>query len=163
MSKNRQVTIEGYTADELLGLLQENVDSLILCGNPIAFRVGTAEILGQFKIEDQTLVVELAHIDGGGEGVLPTLWALVERYAKTKHLPAVKWIVHAVHCAKPNLKLRRLLELKGFTIQRISGGAEAYTCTTKIRGSYTDILSLFGKIDYNEEYDHKLARKGKRE
>jgi hypothetical protein len=58
--------------------------------------------------------------------VLPTLWSLAERYAAGKRLQRVEWIVHAVHCAQPNLKLRRILELKGFTIEMMSHVGEVY-------------------------------------
>jgi hypothetical protein len=79
MSKNKQITIEGYTTEELLHLPEEQIDAFLLCNEPVAFRVGSAEILGQFKVNNDSLVVELAHIDGGGEGVLPTIWSLAER------------------------------------------------------------------------------------
>ena len=39
---------------------------------------GTAEILGEFKVKGESLIVELAQIDGGGEGVLPTLSLLAQ-------------------------------------------------------------------------------------
>jgi hypothetical protein len=126
MSNNKQITIEGYTAEEILNLPEEQVDAFVLCNEPVAFRIGSAEILGQFKINIDSLVVELAHIAGGGEGVLSTIWLLAERYASKKNLKTVEWIVHAIYCAKPNLKLRRLLELKGFTVKNISGVGEAY-------------------------------------
>jgi hypothetical protein len=41
-------------------------------------------------------------------------------------LSGVEWIVHAVSCAKPNLKLRRVLEHRGFIIETIDGIGEAY-------------------------------------
>ncbi len=126
MSEHKQITIEGYTEDELLGLSEEQIDAFILCNSPIIFKLGSAGILGQFKIDTDTLTVELAHIDGGGEGVLPTIWSLVERYATRKRLTKVEWIVHAVDCAKPNLKLRRILKMKGFKIEQIAGRGEAY-------------------------------------
>lgn len=68
-------------------------------------------MLGQFQVKEARLVVELAQIDGGGEGILQTLWHLSEHYARSRGLDSVEWIVHAVHCARPNLKLRRVLEL----------------------------------------------------
>jgi hypothetical protein len=126
MTENRQITIEGYTAEELLDLPEGQIDAFVLCNEPVAFQVGSAEILGHFRINNDSLVVELAHIDGGGEGVLPTIWSLAERYASKKGLKTVEWIVHAVHCAKPNPKLRRILELKGFKVENIYGMGEAY-------------------------------------
>ena len=69
----RQINIEGYSPDEILNLPDEQLGALVLSGEPIVFRAGTAEILGEFKVKRESLIVELAQIDGGGEGVLPTL------------------------------------------------------------------------------------------
>ena len=85
-----------------------------------------AEILGQFRVTNDRLVLELAQIDGGGEGVLPTIWNLAERYARLEHLKTVEWIVHAVHCAKPNLRLRDVLKRRGFVVENLPGIGETY-------------------------------------
>jgi len=122
----RQINIEGYSADEILNLPDEQVDDFVLCGRPIVFRAGSAEILGDFKINDQSLIVELAQIDGGGEGILPTLTSLAQKYAKKRGLTKVEWIVHALNCAEPNLKLRRVMERRGFQIVEIEGAGKAF-------------------------------------
>jgi hypothetical protein len=122
----RQIDIEGYSADEILNLPDEQVDELVLCGRPIVFRAGSAEILGEFKINDERLIVELAQIDGGGEGILPTLTSLAQRYARKRGLKKVEWIVHALNCAEPNLKLRRVMQRRGFEIVDIEGAGQAF-------------------------------------
>lgn len=122
----RQIDIEGYTADEILDLPDEQLDAVVLSGRPIVFRAGTAEILGEFKIKGESLIIELAQIDGGGEAVLPTLTSLTHRYAKQRGLKKVEWIVHALNCAEPNLKLRRVMGRKGFTVTDIEGIGKAY-------------------------------------
>ena len=71
-------------------------------------------------------MIELAQIDGGGEGVLPVLRRLAERYAQQRELDAVDWVVHAINCARPNLKLRRLLEKRGFEVRDVEGIGPAY-------------------------------------
>jgi hypothetical protein len=73
-----------------------------LIGQPLVFRAGSATILGSFKRYTSRLVIELAQIEGGGEGVLISLAALVKRYATLNGLTEIEWIVHAVTCAKPN-------------------------------------------------------------
>jgi hypothetical protein len=120
------VLIEGYTVDEVLGLSNEQLHAFFLRDEPLVFKAGSAEILGQFKVEDNTLFFELGHIDGGGEGALPTLAALANRYAKKEGLAFIEWRVHAVHCANPNLKLRRVLTRKGFVIRDLPGVGECY-------------------------------------
>jgi hypothetical protein len=132
--QGRLVTIEGLTPDQILGLPAEELDALVFCGEPLVFRVGTAEILGSFRVSGGALVVELAHIDGGGEGVLPTLAVLAERYARRMGLTALEWRVHAVHCARPNLKLRRVLERRGFQVRDVPGSGECYHLIQPVGG-----------------------------
>src|ERR1043165_2461621 len=118
--------IEGYLPDQILSLPDEQLDAFVLSGRPIVFRAGRAEILGEFKIKGESFIVELAQIDGGGEGVLPALTSLAQRYAKKRGLKKIEWIVHALNCAEPNLKLRRVMERRGFRIVDIEGGGKAY-------------------------------------
>jgi hypothetical protein len=107
-------------------LPRETVEQLILLGEPLVFRIGSAVILGSFKIDTNKLVIELAQIEGGGEGVLMALASLAKRYTKLQNLSEIEWIVHAVSCAKPNLKLRRVLQRRGFVISQVAGVGEAY-------------------------------------
>src|SRR6185436_12205897 len=101
-----RVRVEGYTPEEILALPDADIEALVLTDEPLVLQAGSARILGQFRIREDRLVLELAQIEGGGEGALPTLWILAERYARRRGLEAVEWVVHAVHCAEPNLRLR---------------------------------------------------------
>lgn len=121
----KHIDIEGYTPTQILALPPAHLEQLVLIGAPILFRVGSAQILGEFAVEGEHLVVELAQIEGGGEGVLPTLWLLCERLASQRGLVAIEWIVHALNCAQPNPKLRRLLERRGFEVRDVSGRGQA--------------------------------------
>jgi hypothetical protein len=121
-----QVLFEGCTIDEILGLPDEELEAIALRDELLVFRAGSASILGKFKVTSDTLVMELAHIEGGGEGVLPSLASLASRYAKRRGLAFVEWRLHAVHCAKPNLKLRRVLERRGFAVREVEGCGECY-------------------------------------
>ena len=118
--------IEGYAPEELLRLPDADLESLVFNGAPLVFRAGTAEILGQFELDGLRLIIELAQIDGGGEGVLPTLAALAQRYARHKGLAEIEWRVYATNCAQPNLKLRRVLERRGFVVRDVPGRGECY-------------------------------------
>lgn len=122
----RALLLEGYSPDELLALPDATLDALALSGETLVFRAGSAEILGRFAVEADTLVLELGHIDGGGEGALPALASLARHYARRRGLHAIEWRVHAVHCARPNLKLRRVLVRRGFEIREIPGVGECY-------------------------------------
>lgn len=125
-SQPREVLFEGFTSEQILSLPKETIEGLVLLNEPIVFRAGSALVLGRFKADSDRLVIELAQIEGGGEGVLPSLASLAKRYAKLNGLEAVEWIVHAVSCARPNLKLRRVLELRGFEVKIMADGNEAY-------------------------------------
>lgn len=117
---------EGLTGDEVLDLPDEQLRELLLTGEALVLRVGTAEVLGQFRVKGDALILELAGIEGGGEGVLPGLAALASRYARREGLHFVEWRVHAVHCAQPNLRLRRMLERRGFEIREVEGVGECF-------------------------------------
>jgi hypothetical protein len=62
-----KITFAGLTADELLGLPEDELDALVLTGRPMVFDVGSAQVLGSIAISDSRLRIELAQIDGGGE------------------------------------------------------------------------------------------------
>src|ERR1700761_7987882 len=115
----REMLFEGFSEDEILGLPAETIEGLIVLGEPLVFRAGSATILGSFKVSSDRLLIELAQIEGGGEGVLLSLGSIARRYAALRRLKEIEWIVHAVTCAKPNLKLRKMLERRGFVVERI--------------------------------------------
>ncbi len=122
----RTIDIEGLTPTELLALGEPWWSELILSDEPFVFRAGSATILGRFSVVGDRLVIELAQIDGGGEGVLPLLWGLARRLARQRGLAVIDWRVHAVNCADPNAKLRRVLVARGFTIEELEGVGEVY-------------------------------------
>ena len=130
-----QVLLDGYTVDEVLALPNAELQAIVLRDEPLVFKAGSANMLGRFKVAADTLVMELAHIDGGGEGALPSLASLASRYAKREGLSFIEWRVHAVHCATPNLKLRRVLERRGFVVRRVEGVGECYWLRVSASGT----------------------------
>ncbi|MEO1037484.1 MAG: hypothetical protein AAFX44_18140 [Pseudomonadota bacterium] len=126
------VKFEGYSATELLELPEEDFDAYVFCGEALVIDVGSANVLGQFSIDDGRLVLELAQIDGGGEGVLPAIGSLAQRVARARGLAEVRWLVHAVNCAEPNLKLRRMLIRRGFEVDYIEGVGEVHHKDVKV-------------------------------
>lgn len=128
MKPERQpIFIEGYRPEELLALPLEQLQSIALSGETLVFRIGSAEVLGTFSLNGNTFEIELAQIEGGGEGVLPTLSVLAHKLARIHGFSRIEWVVHAVNCAKPNLKLRRVLERRGFVIRNLEGTGEAFS------------------------------------
>jgi hypothetical protein len=126
INNRREVLFEGLSESEILALPIEQIDALVLTGQPIVFRAGSATVLGEFRLEKDRLILELAQIDGGGEDVLVSLGSLARRYSRLHGIEAVEWIVHAVNCAKPNLKLRRILERRGFAVRELPKIGQAY-------------------------------------
>lgn len=110
MQTGREILLKGYSPDEILKMTDKELNLFVFVNEPIVFATGTAQILGNFRLKPDTFVIELAQIEGGGEGVLSTLWALTEKYARKRGLRKVEWIVYAINCARPNLKLKRILE-----------------------------------------------------
>jgi hypothetical protein len=49
---------EGFTEDEILNLPAEAIERMILLGEPLVFRVGSATILGSFRVDDNSLIFE---------------------------------------------------------------------------------------------------------
>ncbi len=128
----RTIRIAGLTSDEWLALPDEYWNEIILTGKPVCFQTGSADILGEFRVVDDRLEVQLAHVDGGGEGVLSAVWLLAPRFAKRRGLKQVDWLIHATHCANPNLKLKRVLERKGFVIKTLPSGITVYCQTIEV-------------------------------
>ena len=62
---------------------------------------------------------ELAHVDGGGEGVLPTLISVILRLARRRAAYEIEWLVFATNCARPNPRLRPVLERRGFVVREV--------------------------------------------
>ncbi len=106
--------IEGLTPAALRALPSEELDSLLAFGRPITFRIGSATVLAEFNKDDDCLTLNLEHIDGGGEGVLVSLWKLVTAFAKERGYRSALWNVHALTCANPNPRLQRFLRERGF-------------------------------------------------
>ena len=63
----REILFEGFSRNEILRVPPEQIEQLVLTGEPIVFAAGTARILGEFRLRNNRLVVTLAQIEGGGE------------------------------------------------------------------------------------------------
>jgi len=126
VTNKQRILVEGYTIEEVLAFPDKQLDAFVFSEDALAFKIGTATVLGRFARDGESLITELAHIDGGGEGVLPAISKLATAYARKHGLCRVDWRVHALHCAKPNLNLRRVLERRGFTVEQVPGTGECY-------------------------------------
>ena len=125
--------IEGYTPSEILTIADEDLDLFVFTASPVVFRAGSAEVLGQFEVRGDRMIVDLAHIDGGGEGLLPTIAMLVNRVAERRRLAEIEWLVRAVNCASPNPKLRRVLDRRGFAVVTDTSLGELYRLVEPVR------------------------------
>ena len=130
----KPVKFEGLTPDEILALDTGDVDELVFNGETVVINIGSAQVLGQFFLRDEVVVIELAQIDGGGEGVLPAIGSLASKLARQRGFREIEWQVHAVTCAQPNLKLRQMLVRRGFEIRKVDGVGEVYHQITTVAG-----------------------------
>jgi len=127
-----EVLIEGFTPAEIQAIPDAQLDSLVFTDTPVVFRAGTAEVLAQFVIRNARLIAELAHIDGGGEGVLPTITTLLRALARRRQLAEIEWLVYATNCARPNPKLRRVLMMSGFEVERHEAKGDCYRLVERV-------------------------------
>jgi len=109
-----QIQIEGVPLEALRALPLHDQDELLSFSKPISFTMGSATILAEFNRNGDELVVNLAHIDGGGEGVLLILWKAMKIYASERDYRSIRWNVHALTCPKPNPRLQRFLRTHDF-------------------------------------------------
>lgn len=72
----REVLFEGLREEAILELPKETVEQLILLGEPIVFRVGSAMLLGSFSVNCNRLVVELAR----SRAAVKVCWSLWLRW-----------------------------------------------------------------------------------
>lgn len=126
MTASGQVLIEGFRPEELPEALGHELEAEVLSGRPIVARAGTADVLISLVIEGSVLRTELAHVDGGGEGVLPALIPVVVRLARRRGAAEIEWLVFATSCARPNPRLRPILERRGFVVRETSGRGLCY-------------------------------------
>lgn len=118
--------VEGYTVDDLL-LLSPELLASFLFDKTLVFSVGSATVLGAVRrTEEDTLSVRLTQIEGGGEGVLRAIDRAARGLATLFGRSRLEYLVDAVSCADPNLKLQRMLDSTGFDRVRDSFGNEVY-------------------------------------
>ena len=113
---NTSIKIEGCSEAEILALPTEHLEVLILSGEPLVLRAGSAQILGTFHRNGRQFLIELAQVEGEGEGVLLALVGIARKIAVRFGCEGIGWTVYAVDCAQPNLKLRRVLLRRGFEV-----------------------------------------------
>jgi hypothetical protein len=54
----KPILIEGYTSEEILGLPPNQLKNFVFIGKPLVFKTGSAQILGEFTLRDNRLVIE---------------------------------------------------------------------------------------------------------
>jgi hypothetical protein len=120
------VLIEGIAAEELLAWPSAKMRELLNIGRPIVFHAGSATLLAEILVHGPRLIIELAHVDGGGEGVLPTLWRFGQAFARAEQFTEIEWLVHATRCARPNPRLPGVLERMRFRIEDLPVRGRVY-------------------------------------
>ena len=122
----RTIEVEGFTPEELLALPADAISSFVFTDEPVTFRVGTCRDPWSLSYHRQPPCCGVSARRRRRRRVLVTIAALCTRYAHKRELAEIEWIVHAVHCARPNLALRRVPDNRGFQVRHISGIGPAY-------------------------------------
>lgn len=130
--RDSEILIEGFRPDELPDALQGEALAAVLNGRPMVVNVGSATILASVAITDRRCRAELAHVDGGGEGVLRAVFLAIQNLARRNGAEEIEWRVFAVNCARPNPKLRAVLERIGFVIRHIPGSGDCFCRSDRI-------------------------------
>jgi len=107
------------------------VAALVAAG-PVVFQAGSAE-RGQVSLRPDSLMIEPAQIDGGGEGVLPVLWRLAERYARQRELDAVEWVLSTAR-AQTSSDVASWRSV-AFQVRDVEGIGAAYYCRHQIKAA----------------------------
>ena len=137
MAGLEQLLIEGFRPDELPEALGPELEAEVVNGRPLVARVGTAEVLISLAIDGGLLRAELAHVDGGGEGVLPALISVVVRLAQRRGAADIEWFVFATNCARPNPRLRPILERRGFVVRVLPDRGLCYHRRDRVARGHT--------------------------
>ena len=113
----REVLFEGCREEEIPNLPKEMIEKLIALGQPLGFPAGSAS--APLRNWWRTFG-HRARADRGWQAreCCYHLASLRRRYARLHGFSDVEWIVPAVSCAKPNPKLRRVLEGRGFIVSK---------------------------------------------
>jgi hypothetical protein len=114
MNQSARIQVEGASLESLRAMPREDQDALLAFGRPISFVMGSATVLAQFDRREATLEVNLAHIDGGGEGVLLVLWKHIRAFAVERQFTTIRWNIFAATCAQPNPRLQQFLRSHEF-------------------------------------------------
>jgi hypothetical protein len=129
------VEIDGLSLREWRGLSREEQDELVPLDRPLVFHIGSATVLAEFTERAGGLVVNLAQIDGGGEGVLLRLWKLIVASARDRDRTFVQWNVFAATCADPNPRLLAFLHANAFDEVDDAEHGRIFTRRTILRAS----------------------------
>jgi len=128
----RKITIEGFRPEEIVALPDDQVHEYVFRDGHVVFRVGEVEIRGEFRRETDRLVAMLLRISPGGETLIPSLAALLSRYARLRQIPWIEWEVHATGWTAPPEDLIHLLVQRGFTPTNAASPPAVYRYRQKV-------------------------------
>ena len=128
----RTITVEGFRPEEIVALPDDQVHEYVFRGDPVVFRVAELEIQGVFRREADRLVATLTRIEPGGEAIVPSITALLSRYARMRQIAWIEWEVQADGRGGPDSPLGQLLQGRGFTLAGADGPPLVYRLRQKI-------------------------------
>ena len=128
----RTIAIEGFRPEEIVALPDDQIHEYVFRGEPVVFRVGEVEIQGHFQSDADRLVATLTRVDPGGEAIVPSVTALLSRYARLRQITWIEWEVQAEGQGDPDSVLGQILLGRGFAVAETDGPSVTYRLRQKV-------------------------------
>jgi len=128
----RKISIEGFRPEEIVALPDDQIHEYVFQGDHVVFVVGSAELHGEFQRQDDRLVARLTQINRSGEDIIPSVAALLSRYARLRQIPRIEWEIHPNADAERDGNLQEVLAQRGFHLEIDSVGGRIYRLTQKV-------------------------------
>lgn len=128
----RKISIEGFRPEEIVALPDDQIHEYVFQGDHVVFVVGTVEIHGEFRRQDDRLVALLTQISHAGEDIIPSVAALLSRYARLRQIPRIDWEIHTNTNAERDGNLEQALAERGFRVEIDSVGGKIYRMTQEV-------------------------------
>ena len=128
----RKISIEGFRPEEIVALPDDQIHEYVFQGDKVVFLVGEAQLHGEFRRENDRLVALLSEISFGGEEIIPSLAALLSRYARLRQIPWIAWEVHVTKAVAKNGNLGQILDQRGYHLEDVPGVGKVYRLLQKV-------------------------------
>jgi hypothetical protein len=123
--RTKEITIGGCSSPaELFSKMGWEVERIVV--GPVICNVDSDEVPVEFKINDDSVTVEVSQFAAGHDELLPPLAVVATWCAKMAEKKKVDWVVRTRDDAEPGFMLRRILEKNGFLFKDAIGSRKQF-------------------------------------